>query len=109
MASNRFGSSPKDIFNHVRILMTDVNVIQELGLDSKVELSENDEAIHAHIVDRGDRKESAQAMVLQAMIEGTPITALCGYTWIPSRDPKKYPLCKKCEEIFEFAKDFRGV
>lgn len=89
--------------------MTDVNVIQELDLGSKTELSETDESIRAHIVDRGDRKESAQAMVMRAMVEGTPIAALCGYKWIPSRDPKKYPLCKKCEEIFEFAKDFRGV
>lgn len=35
--------------------------------------------------------------ITRAMVEGTPITALCGKVWIPSRDPEKYPLCPACK------------
>lgn len=63
----------------------------------------------SHIVDRGDSKKSAQALVLEAFMYGTELTALCGHKWIPSRDPKKFPVCDKCLEIFEFAKDMRGT
>lgn len=39
------------------------------------------------------------AAVTEALINGTPVTALCGKVWVPSRDPKKYPVCPECEEI----------
>jgi Protein of unknown function (DUF3039) len=65
--------------------------------------------IFTHIIDRGDEERSSETLVLEARINGTPLTALCGYTWVPSRDPQKYPICQKCLEVFEFAKDFRGV
>ena len=65
--------------------------------------------IHSHIIDRGDDPRPAEAIILEARVNGTPLTALCGYTWVPSRDPQKYPVCPKCAEIFEFARDFRGI
>jgi hypothetical protein len=34
------------------------------------------------------------------MVTGTPIRALCGKIWVPSRDPKKYPVCPECKEIY---------
>ena len=34
---------------------------------------------------------------------GTPLTALCGKTWVPSRDPKRFPVCKTCQEILDAA------
>jgi hypothetical protein len=37
--------------------------------------------------------------VMKSMITGEPVTALCGKVWVPSRDPKKYPVCPLCEEI----------
>lgn len=36
----------------------------------------------------------------EAMVNGTPVIALCGKVWVPSRDPKKYPVCPKCKEIW---------
>ncbi|MGQ0631460.1 MAG: DUF3039 domain-containing protein [Sporichthyaceae bacterium] len=36
-----------------------------------------------------------------AMIEGTALQALCGKVWVPSRDPKKYPVCPECKEIYD--------
>jgi hypothetical protein len=39
--------------------------------------------------------------IMQAMIEGTPVQALCGKVWVPSRDPKRFPVCPTCKEIYE--------
>jgi hypothetical protein len=36
---------------------------------------------------------------VDSMVTGTPIMALCGKLWVPSRDPSKYPLCPTCKEI----------
>ena len=41
----------------------------------------------AHIVKVGPG-ETAAAKVLEARINGTPIEALCGHVWVPSRDPR---------------------
>jgi hypothetical protein len=37
----------------------------------------------------------------EAMVFGSPLTALCGKVWVPSRDPQKYPVCPECKEIYE--------
>jgi hypothetical protein len=34
-------------------------------------------------------------------VTGTPIEALCGKVWVPTRDPKKYPVCPDCQRIYE--------
>ena len=59
----------------------------------------------AHIV-KTDGDESAAAKVLQARIEGTPLEALCGHRWVPSRDPKQLPLCAKCKDIYDTYRAF---
>ena len=38
---------------------------------------------------------------VDSMVTGTPLQALCGKIWVPSRDPKKYPVCPTCKEIYE--------
>ncbi|MBA2640839.1 MAG: DUF3039 domain-containing protein [Nocardioidaceae bacterium] len=45
-----------------------------------------------------------QDKLTAAMVEGTPVVALCGKTWVPSRDPQRFPLCPECKEIW-FAMD----
>lgn len=44
--------------------------------------------------------ETATAYVLGARINGTPIEALCGYTWVPHRDPSQFPVCQECVDLF---------
>ena len=39
--------------------------------------------------------------LVDAMINGTPVIALCGKVWVPSRDPEKYPTCPECKEAWE--------
>ena len=38
--------------------------------------------------------------IMQALVEGIPIMALCGKVWVPHRDPSKYAVCPTCEEIY---------
>ena len=63
------------------------------------------EPITAHIV-KTKPGENAAAKVLEARIYGTPLEALCGHVWVPSRDPKQLPLCEKCKSIYEMYKAF---
>jgi hypothetical protein len=39
--------------------------------------------------------------LMDAMVNGTPVVALCGKVWVPSRDPERYPVCPECKEIWE--------
>ena len=61
---------------------------------------ETGEPSMAHIV-KTEPGEDAAAKVLEARIYGTPLEALCGHVWVPSRDPKQLPLCDKCKDIYE--------
>lgn len=36
--------------------------------------------------------------VTEAYVMGTPVTALCGKVWVPSRNPKMFPVCPECQE-----------
>jgi len=69
------------------------------------EVLQTGEPTAAHIV-KTDPGESATAKVLEARIYGTPLTALCGYVWVPSRDPKQLPVCQECKSIYEMYKAF---
>ena len=46
--------------------------------------------------------------MLEARIYGTPVEALCGHVWVPSRDPKQLPLCQECKSIYEMYQAFNG-
>lgn len=61
---------------------------------------ETGEPTMAHIV-KTEPGEDAAAKVLEARIMGTPLEALCGHVWVPSRDPKQLPLCDACKDIYE--------
>jgi hypothetical protein len=39
--------------------------------------------------------------IVDSSVMGTPLVALCGKVWVPSRDPKRYPVCPTCKEIYE--------
>jgi hypothetical protein len=55
---------------------------------------------YAHLVGPKDGKDGA-TRVMEARFSGTPVTALCGHVWIPGRDPKKFPVCPPCKELFD--------
>lgn len=37
--------------------------------------------------------------IMRSAVTGEPVVALCGKVWVPSRDPKRYPVCPMCEEV----------
>jgi len=37
--------------------------------------------------------------VTEGYVLGKVVVALCGKLFIPSRDPQKFPICPKCEEL----------
>lgn len=43
----------------------------------------------------------------EAMVMGTPVVALCGKVWVPSRDPKKFPVCPMCKELYDMGPEGR--
>jgi hypothetical protein len=47
----------------------------------------------AHIIDRDKAAD--------AYIFGHEVEALCGYRWVPSRDPKGLPVCPLCRAELE--------
>ena len=39
--------------------------------------------------------------IMESALSGEPVIALCGKVWTPGRDPKKFPVCPTCKEIYE--------
>jgi hypothetical protein len=37
--------------------------------------------------------------LVESMIYGAEVVALCGWKFIPQRDPEKYPICQRCQRI----------
>ena len=60
------------------------------------------EAPQRPITDDGDHERLAHYVlkdkIVDSAVSGTPVTALCGKKWVPSRDPARYPICPACAE-----------
>jgi len=56
-------------------------------------------------LEHGDRERfshyTAKDKLTEALVLGTPVKALCGKVWVPSRDPSRFPVCPECKQIFE--------
>jgi hypothetical protein len=60
---------------------------------TKPQLDDGDHERFSHYVPKDKLTE--------AMVMGTPVVALCGKVWVPSRDPQRFPVCPECKEIWE--------
>ncbi|MBX3287138.1 MAG: DUF3039 domain-containing protein [Actinobacteria bacterium] len=72
----------------------------DVDIQERQDLRTTDEGDHerfAHIV-------VPASAVTEAYITGAPVTALCGKTWVPNRDPKRYPVCPTCQEVLDAAR-----
>lgn len=67
--------------------------------------NDGDHERFAHYV-KNRRFKGAEALVLEARINGTEVEALCGKRWVPSRDPERFPVCPTCAEM---AKGMKGA
>jgi len=39
--------------------------------------------------------------VTEGYVLGSPVIALCGQVFVPSRDPENLPVCQECTEIVQ--------
>lgn len=67
--------------------------------ETKPDYEEGDEDRFSHYVPK--------AKLTEAMINGTPVIALCGKVWVPSRNPERYSVCPTCKEIWQQMKPGR--
>lgn len=68
----------------------------DLDLDVPPPALDQEPPKFTHIVKRKRDDQHAGDLVMSAMIEATPVEALCGHVFVPTRDPKKLPLCDEC-------------
>jgi hypothetical protein len=73
------------------ITMPDTDTTQEEHVDYRYD--DGDQERFSHYVPKDK--------LMAAMVEGTPVRALCGKLWVPSRDPQRFPVCPQCKEIHE--------
>ncbi|MFT7646473.1 MAG: hypothetical protein ACI8Y4_001208 [Candidatus Poriferisodalaceae bacterium] len=78
------------------VMATDTS--SDTALDRNVDhrLDDGDHEKFAHYVNKTEMTRSA--------VTGEAITALCGKTWVPSRDGEQFPVCPACKEIYATAK-----
>lgn len=88
--------------------MTATEVVEapEAGVAPPVPSTDGDHERMAHIVLEGIDTDDggfvpAGPSVVEGIVTGTSVRALCGKLWVPDRDPKRYPLCPTCKEIAE--------
>ena len=77
---------------------TGFSPLTDTAVDERVEgrtvpTDEGDHERFSHYVDKHKLTE--------AMVMGTPVVALCGKVWVPSRAPEKFPVCPECKELWE--------
>ena len=68
------------------------------------ELDEGDHDRMAHIVLEGYTPKrgnfvSTGPSVVEGIVNGIAVRALCGKEWVPGRNPSRYGLCPTCKEI----------
>ena len=63
------------------------------------------EQVEEQVQEPGDHERFAHYVrknkIMDSALSGAPLVALCGKVWVPGRDPKKFPVCPTCKEIFE--------
>ncbi len=83
-----------------------MSVIMDERTDERVITSETtstakSEQAHIVMVPPGEDDSTPQAYVMRARVEGFPVTALCGYTWVPNKMATGLPVCEECKFLYE--------
>lgn len=69
--------------------MADADLLERTDLDTQ----EGNEEKFAHYAEA--------ASVTEGYVMGTPVIALCGKVFIPSRNPERLRVCPICKEIMD--------
>lgn len=67
------------------------DVLEDVNTDLKND--DNDEEQFAHYAE--------SASVTEGYIMGTPVIALCGKVFVPSKNPERLRVCPICKEIMD--------
>lgn len=59
----------------------------------KLSTGDGDHERFAHYVEK--------ERILESAVTGTPVVALCGKKWVPTRDPSRFPVCPDCKRIHD--------
>jgi hypothetical protein len=74
--------------------------VTSTSTDTEIDLGQRplptDDGDHERFAHYADRDK-----ITEAMVTGTPVVALCGKVWVPTRDPKKYPVCPDCQRLYD--------
>jgi hypothetical protein len=88
------------------------NVSQQPSPGAQTIVDERTQERPDHRVEEGDHERFSHYVpkdkLTEAMVMGTPVVALCGKVWVPSRDPERFPVCPECKEIWESLKPGNG-
>jgi Protein of unknown function (DUF3039) len=74
-------------------VLPESSVREDTGTRPDLSTGDGDHERFAHYVQKNKIVDSA--------VSGSPVVALCGKVWVPSRDPQRYPVCPECKEIYE--------
>jgi Protein of unknown function (DUF3039) len=81
------------------------SVSQQLSPGAQTIVDERTDTRKEFRVEEGDHERFSHFVprdkLTEAMVMGTPVIALCGKVWVPSRDPERFPICPECKEIWE--------
>ena len=79
-----------------------IELVTTIGFSTDTDVREDRRTVPT---DEGDHERFSHYVekdkLTEAMVMGTPVVALCGKVWVPSRDPEKYPVCPECKDAWE--------
>lgn len=75
--------------------MPDTALLERTSIDSVTGKPEV-----AHIIASRNPDESAIDLVMESRVYGTPLEAICGETFVATKDAKKLPVCSRCKELY---------
>lgn len=65
------------------------------------EATTTDDFTRTHILNCPENKKSTEAWLTEARVFGLEVEALCGYKWVPQRDPQRFSVCEACLGVVE--------
>ena len=70
-----------------------MDTLEILDTDVSIELDEDDNEVFAHYAEA--------ASVTEGYVMGTPVQAICGKIFVPSKNPERLRVCPTCKEIMD--------
>ena len=85
-----------------------MRLVTTIGFSTDTDVREDRRTVPT---DEGDHERFSHYVekdkLTEAMVMGTPVVALCGKVWVPSRAPEKFPVCPECQRLYELGPEGR--